>query len=414
MFIVKYIEGYLLFILLLMATQEKPTISFENTEIAFSSKSNGALRKIYLLFWIMNNRFMTKIGTSLVNFSFKLRLPVKWLVKKTVFSHFCGGESIEDSEKTMKNLAASHIGTILDYSVEGEKTEQGFDATTVETIRTIDKAVKHRDKMPFCVFKVTGVALFDLLAKVQAKENLSEEEEIAWGKAIHRVDKICKHAWENKVRIFIDGEETWIQDTIDMLAYMMMEKYNQEEPIVYNTYQMYRHASYNNLKESFQNAEKENYWLGAKLVRGAYMEKERERAKELGYEDPIQPNKQATDEDFDKGLLFCVENRRRIAFCAGTHNEKSSHYLTELMAKFNISSDDTNVYFSQLYGMSDHISYNLANAGYNVAKYVPYGPVKAVMPYLIRRADENTSVAGQSSREFMLIKKERKRRKQKS
>lgn len=394
--------------------EQDKVLSFEDTSIAFAHKSNNELRKMYWLFALMNRRWMVKTGTGFVKFAFKFRLPiVKWAVKNTVFAHFCGGQSIEDSQKTIDTLTKFSIGTILDYSVEGEKTEKSFEQTTQETILTIEKAAQQPEKIPFCVFKVTGVVAFDILAKVQAKEQLNEVEQQAWQKAQERVDKICRKAYEKNVRIFIDGEETWIQDTIDELAYAMMAKYNKEVATVYNTYQMYRVASLDNLKQAHQEAEKNSYWLGAKLVRGAYMEKERARAEEKGYADPIQPNKAASDKDFDAAVTFCVEQRNRIALCAGTHNEQSSLLLTQLMTQHNISKKDPNIYFSQLFGMSDHISFNLAKAGYNVAKYVPYGPIASVMPYLIRRADENTSVAGQSSREFMLIQTEQKRRKMK-
>lgn len=392
--------------------EKSQVLSFEDTSIAFAHKSNKELKKMHWLFAMMNRRWMVKTGTGFVKWALKFRLPVvKWAVKNTVFAHFCGGQSIEDSQKTIDTLAQFNIGTILDYSVEGEKTEKSFDHTTQETILTIEKAAQQPEKTPFCVFKVTGVASFDVLAKIQAGETLTQAEQNSWEKSQQRVDSICKKAFEKNIRIFIDGEETWIQDAIDGLTYAMMEKYNQQTPIVYNTYQMYRVASFNNLKEAYRHAQKVGYLLGAKLVRGAYMEKERARAEEKGYPDPIQPSKAASDQDFDAGIVFCVENRAGIALCAGTHNEHSSLLLTQLMAKHTISKNDPNIYFSQLFGMSDHISFNLAKAGYNVAKYVPYGPVASVMPYLIRRADENTSVAGQSSREFNLIQTERKRRK---
>jgi proline dehydrogenase len=394
-----------------MNTNTKQKISFENTQIAFASKSNAELKKTYWVFYLMNLNWLVKIGTKMIQFAFTIHLPIKYLVKNTIFKQFCGGESIEDCEQSIKKLAQYNIGTILDYSVEGEKSEKSFDNTAQEILATIDKAANMRMEIPFSVFKVTGVASFDLLAKIQAKQNLSTEEQTAWEKAKNRVKNICQHAYNQKVRIFIDAEETWIQGTIDALVDEMMKTFNKEQAIVYNTYQMYCKSSLNNLKSDFQKAEEHNFIVGAKLVRGAYMEKERKRANDLKYPDPIQNSKQASDEAFDKALEFCVENRHRFAICAGTHNEKSSLYLTELMEKYEILPNDTRFFFAQLYGMSDHISYNLAQAGYNVAKYVPYGPVKAVLPYLFRRANENTSVKGQSSREFNLIKQEVKRRK---
>lgn len=384
-------------------------ISFDDTAVAFSSKSDKELKKMYLLFASMNNNLLTSFGTSVLKFGLKLNLPIKGLIKKTVFEHFCGGESIKDSEKTIQELAGYNIGTILDYSVEGEKTEEGFEETAREIIKTIEKA-KDSPSIPFSVFKITGVASGEILEKAQEK-TLSKEESIGYKKAIERIDTICKKAFDCKVRIFIDGEESWMQDTIDEIAYDMMRKYNTEAPIVYNTYQMYRKDMLAKLRETFQYSATYNYYLGAKLVRGAYMEKERERAEEHGYEDPIQANKEATDEDYNRALKFCIDNKQRIAVCSGSHNEYSNYYLTVLMEKHSLKNNDSRVYFAQLYGMSDNISFNLANAGYNVAKYVPYGPVTSVMPYLFRRAEENTSIAGQSSREFLLIKKELRRRK---
>ena len=390
-----------------------PKVSFEDTAIAFSSKSNGALRKTYWLFWAMNNPFLVKFGTKAISLSFAMRLPIKWLVKNTIFSQFCGGESIEDCQKSIERLAQYGIGTILDYSVEGEKSEASFEATLHETLETIQRAAQQRDKIPFSVFKVTGVAPFAVLEKVQAKEVLTSEENTAWANAQKRVEAICAEAHKLNVRLFIDAEESWIQNTIDELAYAMMRKFNHEKPIVYNTYQMYCHATLGELKKAYAQAEQENYHLGAKVVRGAYMERERARAEAKGYQDPIQPTKEASDRDFNEAIAFCAKNVARIGLCAGTHNEASSYLLVELMEKYSINPNNSNVYFAQLFGMSDHISYNLAKAGYNVAKYVPYGPVKSVIPYLFRRASENTSVAGQSSREFTLIKNEVKRRKQK-
>jgi proline dehydrogenase len=340
----------------------------------------------------------------------KFGLPVKSPIKHTLFEQFCGGESIQECEAAIQDLASYHIKTILDYSVEGEKTEAGFDATTHEILATIERA-KGDTNIPFSVFKVTGLASTELLEKKQSGLPLTDAEKISYERVLKRVDTICKRAHENNVRIFIDGEESWIQETIDELAYEMMRKYNKEQPIVYNTFQMYLTASLNKLKEALHDAVMHNYYLGAKLVRGAYMEKEREEARRRGLADPIQPDKESTDRDFDKALLLCMNEKQRIALCSGSHNEHSNYYLTVLMEKHGLAPNDTRVYFAQLYGMSDHISYNLAKAGYNVAKYVPYGPIESVMPYLFRRAEENTSISGQSSREFKLIQTELRRRK---
>lgn len=396
-------------------------VSFEDTSIAFSSKSDPRLRKMYWLFASMNNPWLVRPGTSLIQLALRLHLPIKSIIKYTIFEHFCGGETIQDCEKTIQELGRSGIGTILDYSVEGEKSDIGFDRTTQETIATIERAAKSRKELPFAVFKVTGIASADLLEKVQQKASLTTDEQVAFGKVQARLNRICQRAHSSKVRVFIDGEESWLQDTIDALAYQMMATYNREEAIVFNTYQLYRWASLPNLKQAIIQAQKEKYYLGAKLVRGAYMEKESRRALEHGYPNPIQPDKESSDRDFNAATLFCLDTRGNnhldnsisgISFCLGTHNEDSCHILIREMDSRNIEPNDPDIWFAQLYGMSDTISYNLANAGYNVAKYVPYGPVEAVMPYLFRRASENTSVAGQSSREFNLIKKEMARRKE--
>lgn len=390
----------------------KQHVSFDDTEIAFATRSDFDLKKMNLLFWTMNKPALVSSGTPLLKLAFKINMPfVKPVVKNTLFEHFCGGETIEDSERTVIQLTQAGIGTILDYSVEGKKSTEGFEITKNEIIRTIIRA-KGDTNIPFCVFKVTGIGHSKILEKIQAKESLSTDEQDSWTKIQQRVNEICEAAHQNKVRIFIDGEETWFQETIDNLTYQMMEKFNKEEPLIYNTYQMYTVDRLEKLKSAYKNAEKGNYYVGAKVVRGAYMEKERKRAEEQGYTDPIQPDKLSTDRDFDAAMTFCVKNRERIALCAGTHNELSCYSLVVLMDAHNIKKDNPNFHFAQLYGMSDNMSNNLAAAGYNVAKYVPYGAVKDVMPYLIRRADENTAIAGQTSREYLLIQREIERRKQ--
>jgi len=391
-------------------------LSFNNTETAFSAKSNTDLYKSFLLFGAINYNWLVRTGTGFIKFALQAGLPIKGLLKDTLFQQFCGGESIADCEKTIQLMAKYHVGTILDYSVEGEKTEAGFEKTTDETLATLQKAAQMRQAIPFSVFKVTGIAPFSILEKVSASLTnpnalpLLPSDQRIWELVRGRVDRICRTAHEQKVRIFMDAEETWIQPAIDSLAYQMMEKYNQGGAIVYNTYQLYTVAALGNLRQARSLAVKNGFYLGAKLVRGAYMERERDRAQRMGYADPIQPTKAATDNDFDAALRFCIDNKQRIALCAGTHNEESCYYLAALMEKYNVGKNDPNVFFAQLYGMSDNISYILAKAGYNVAKYVPYGPMEAVMPYLFRRAEENTSVAGQSSREFTLIKRELERR----
>lgn len=385
-------------------------LSFNNTEIAFSGKKNNDLRRSFWLFKMVSNPLFVNIGQVLTNFSIKTHLPIKGIIKATIFKQFCGGETIQECDKTIKKLGNFHIGTILDYSVEGKETEHDFDACTSETIATITKA-KNNTLIPFCVFKVTGIARLELLEKVTAKKNLTVDEQKEFERIEHRVDRICKAAHDTATPIFIDAEESWIQKAIDDLADKMMGLYNMEKPIVYNTFQMYCKDKLTYLKQSSEKAGQNNYYLGAKLVRGAYMEKERERAVEKNYPSPIHDNKENTDADYDAALLFCIENINRISVCAGTHNENSSMYLAQIMKEQNVEINNKHIYFSQLLGMSDHISFNLANAGYNVAKYVPYGPVNEVLPYLIRRAQENTSVKGQTGRELSLIIREKERRK---
>ncbi|GAB4128701.1 MAG: proline dehydrogenase family protein [Raineya sp.] len=396
-----------------LTAQPEPQIDFNDTATAFASKTDSQLRKMYLLFAAMNSNFLVKYGTAFLKLAFKAKIPfTKSIVKKTIFEHFCGGETIEECEATIQELAKFHIGAILDYSVEGEKNEKSFDETTEEILHTIEKA-DHNPHIPFSVFKLTGIARFGLLEKIQAKNTLNEAEQAEWKRVEARFDKICKKAYDLDVNLLVDGEETWIQDVIDELTYRAMEQYNRKRAVIYNTYQLYRADMLGNLKNAFLQAQEKSYFLGAKLVRGAYMEKESLRAKNMSYPDPIQPNKEACDRDFNEALVFCIENIDKIALCSGTHNEYSNQLLVKLMHNKKISNNDPRIHFAQLFGMSDQISYALAKAGYNVVKYVPYGPVEAVMPYLFRRASENTSIAGQSSREFNLIKTERERRKQK-
>lgn len=382
---------------------------FEDTEVAFSYKSENELRKANLVFTVVNHPWVSAAATSLVKAALALHLPVTGLIRRTVFEHFCGGEDIESAESTIRQLAQYNVGTILDYSAEGEQTEEAFDQTLYEILRTITKA-RGRKEMPFCVFKVTGIASAPLLEKAQRKEPLNAEEQASLEKAKARVSRICKKAYESDVPVLIDAEDTQIQDVIDEWAYDMMRLYNKEGAIVFNTFQLYRTDMYSKLRIAFHDAVMHNYYLGAKLVRGAYMEKERERAKEYGYQSPIHATKEDTDNAFNKALAFCISNKQRITVMCGSHNEYSNYYLTVLMDKHGMQPNDKRVWFAQLYGMSDNISFNLARANYNVAKYVPYGPVRTVMPYLFRRAEENTSVAGQSSRELTLIRKELARR----
>jgi proline dehydrogenase len=388
-------------------------LSFENTEIAFRHSTNSDLKRAYWLFKVINVNFLVKIGPPITNFAVKIHLPIKGLIKATIFRHFCGGETIRECEKTIQSLNAGRVGTILDYSIEGEDDEQVFDHTCEEIIRTIRRAAKE-PAIPITVFKVTGVGRFALLEKLDAKAPLTGAEQQEWQKVQDRVLAICEKAHATGIPVMIDAEETWIQDTIDQLALDMMRRFNKQKAIVYNTYQLYRWDKLQSLKNDHQAAAKEDFILGAKLVRGAYMEKERKRALEMGYPSPIQPDKQSADRDYDAALDYCTDHINQIAFVAGTHNEDSCRLLADLLDKKNIDHQNPHVYFSQLLGMSDNLSFNLADARYNVAKYVPYGPIKAVLPYLFRRAQENTAIAGQMSRELSLIVKEMRRRRLKA
>lgn len=387
-----------------------PMMNFDNTQVAFADRTDADLRRMHFLFSTMNNPTIAKIGIWMTVFALKIKLPVQWMIKKTIFAQFCGGESLEGSRNTVNKLAASHIRTILDYSVEGEESEKVFDANRDEIIRSLEMASTSQD-IPTGVMKLTGFTAFELLEKKQSGETLTAEEEKRYEAFLARVDQICAKAVEVQKYLFIDAEETWIQDVIDDVVDSMMEKYNKETVYIFNTYQMYRTASLQNLKDAHQKGKAKGYKVGAKLVRGAYMEKERIRAKKHGYPDPIHPDKTASDAAYDAAVTYCIENLDEVYLCAGTHNENSSKLTANLMKEHGIAKDDPRVYFAQLYGMSDNLSYNLAKEGYNVAKYVPYGPVAKVMPYLMRRAEENTSIAGQSSREFLLVKKEIARRK---
>ncbi len=389
-------------------------LSFENTAIAFKGKDDAALRRSYWLFKLIGNPSMVRIGGTLTNFALGIGFPIGWLIKNNIFAQFCGGETVEECKAASARLAEYGIGTILDYSVEGKEKESDFDATAEEIIRTID-AAKGNPHIPFCVFKVTGIARFELLERQNevvrgTLGQLSSEEQKEWLRVVERVLRICERAHAAQQRIFIDAEDSWIQDAIDQLCHDMMEKFNHQMPIVYNTVQLYRHDRLAFLKSAHERARAKGLHYAVKLVRGAYMEKEGKRAAEMGYQNPIQPRKEATDRDFNAGVKYCLDNLQDMALCCGSHNEESSMLLAQWMEERGIVKNDNRVAFAQLFGMSDHISYNLADAGYNVVKYLPYGPIKEVMPYLLRRAQENTSVKGQTSRELGLILKERKRR----
>lgn len=395
-----------------MHSDKTAKIDFSNSGIAFRDRSNYDLRETHLLFKIMNNSGLVKMGKTLVNFAFAIHFPVKGIIRNTIYKHFVGGISIDDCMKTVDFLAKRNIGSILDFAVEGEEDEKLFDATAKEVILTIEEAKKNKH-IPFSAFKITGIGRFDLLVKVSENAQLTDEEKNEYARVLKRVDDIFNAGYKNNIPVLIDAEETWIQPMIDEVVLAMMAKYNKEKAIVQNTYQMYRHDSISRIKAHHEKAKKEGFKLGLKIVRGAYMEKERARAAAMGYPSPIQPDKAATDHDFDEAIRYFIDNVEDIAFMVATHNEKSSQLLASLIDEKKLTKNHPTIFFSQLYGMSDHITYNLAEQGYNVVKYVPYGEVKTMMPYLFRRAEENTSVKGQSSRELRLIEEEMKRRKEK-
>ncbi len=384
-------------------------VSFDDTKIAFSAKSNGDLNRAYWLFKLISFNGLVKISPPLVDFALWAHLPIKGLIRATIFKHFCGGETIEDCKSKIENLGKYHIGTILDYSVEGKESEKDFDEGLNETIATIHRA-KNDANIPFSVFKPTGFARFALLEKKNNGFELTDSEKEEYKKFLDRIEKICRTGFEAGVPLFIDAEETWIQDVIDEVALEMMKKFNKEKVIIYNTLQMYRTDRLSFLKDKLVHAKEFGYKPGYKIVRGAYMEKERARAEKNNYISPIHSTKEQTDIHYNAALKICIDNIDNMAVICGTHNEQSNLNLAEWMNEKNIPVNHPHIWFSQLYGMSDHISYNLANKGYNVCKYVPYGPVTAVLPYLIRRAQENTSVAGQTGRELTLILQEKKRR----
>lgn len=390
-----------------------PPLSFENTEIAFRYKSDKELRRADFLFSSMSSAALTKIGMKMTQWVIDWKLPFKGLIKRTIFNQFCGGETIEEAALTAGLLEPYQVSVALDYGVEGSEREDEFDAAVPEFVKAIQYAATQKN-IPFIPIKITGFARFSLLEKLHAGDSLNDTESKEWERIQQRIHTICDAAAKHKIMILIDAEESWIQQPVDELADNMMEQYNRGRIVVFNTFQMYRHDRLLFLKQSFEQAKKLGYLLGAKLVRGAYMEKERERAARKNYPSPIQPDKESCDLDYDEALLFCLEYLDNLALFIGTHNEKSCLLAASIMQNKNIAPNHPHVFFSQLYGMSDNITFNLSNAGFNASKYLPYGPIHDVMPYLMRRAQENTSVAGQTGRELSLIKKEIKRRKAKS
>jgi proline dehydrogenase len=385
---------------------------FNNTQVAFSLKSDTELDRAYFLFKMISIQPLVRIGTAVTNFALNAHLPVEGLIRATVFDHFCGGINEEDCLSVVDKMYTKGVSSVLDYSVEGKEEEDQFDAALRMTLKTIDFA-KERLAIPFAVFKPTGLGRFELYEKIGNKETLSAAEQAEWERVVARFDLVCSAGHKKEVALLIDGEESWMQDAADELVTTMMRKYNNEKAIVFNTLQLYRWDRLDYLKRLHEIAKNEGFFIGMKLVRGAYMEKENARAEENGYPTPICASKEATDLNYDTTVQYMLDHLDSMSIFAGTHNEKSTYSLMDLMKVRNIESNDNRIWFGQLYGMSDNISYNLAENGYNVAKYLPFGPVKDVMPYLIRRAEENTSVAGQTSRELEMIKTERKRRKNK-
>ena len=386
---------------------------FDNTQNAFALKSDTELDRAYFLFKMISIEPLVRIGTAVTNFAININLPVEGLIRATVFDHFCGGISETDCMQVVDKMYTKGVSSVLDYSVEGKEDESCFDDAMQMALKIIDFA-KEKKSIPFVVFKPTGFGRFELYEKLGEGQILSETDQAEWLRVENRFETVCKKASDNDICLLVDGEESWMQDAADELVERMMQKYNTKKAIVFNTLQMYRWDRLDYLKKLHGKAKSNGFFIGMKLVRGAYMEKENVRAEEKGYKSPICESKKATDDNFDAAIDYMIENIDCMSIFAGTHNELSSYTLMEKMKLNNISNNDERIWFGQLYGMSDNISYNLAIEKYNVAKYLPFGPVKDVMPYLIRRAEENTSVAGQTSRELLLIKTERNRRKGKN
>lgn len=385
-------------------------ISFDDTSTAFAIRSDRELKQSHFLFSTMKYPWMVKAGTFFTAQALKLHLPVRGLIKQTLFKQFCGGESIEDCKHTIDQLAKFGVQTILDYSVEGKGNEQSYDATLEEAMRvaTFGKSEKN---IAFCVIKLTGLGPSELMEKKQSGKELNKEEKVRYDRFEERVLQLAQHTVDCGLRFMVDAEESWIQDEIDRIVLDLMQRFNQDKPSVYNTYQLYRHQALSNMHDHFDQINQRGGYFGAKLVRGAYMEKERERAYQMEYVDPIQKDKEATDRDYNAGVAFALNNIEKFGLCAGTHNEDSSALLAKVIEDRGLNKHHEHLHFAQLLGMSDNISFMLAEKGFNVAKYVPYGPVEKVLPYLFRRAEENTSIAGQSGREITLVKKEIERRK---
>jgi len=384
---------------------------FNNTQIAFADKSDSQLKKAFWMFKLIEQPILTKIGTGILNFTVHHDFPFAGnIVKATLFEQFCGGETREESLKVVNQMFKRGVGTIFDYSIEGKEEEATFDAVCTE-IKEIIKFSVGNPAIPFIVFKPTAFGRIGIYEEIGKGVELTSSQKSEWERVVKRYDEVCKMCFDHDKKVMIDAEETWMQDAADHLVEEMMEKYNQEKPIVWNTLQMYRTGRLEYMQENLERAKEKGYFIGYKIVRGAYMEKERERAAEMNYPDPIQPTKDASDQNYNSGIDFVLAHLEKVSGFFGTHNEKSTELVMDKMKAKGISQDDDRIYFGQLYGMSDNITYYLAEKHYNVAKYLPYGPVKDVVPYLTRRAQENTSVAGQTGRELGLIQKELDRRK---
>ena len=385
-------------------------LDFNNTQIAFAHKPDGELKATTLLFKLMNRPGLVQWGSKASLLALKLHFPfTKWVIKKTIFRQFCGGTSLRETQSTVDDLQRHRVLTVLDYGAEGQSDEPDLDKACAEFLRAIEFAASN-SSIPVVSTKVTALANDRTLELVGRRTDLSSAEQAAFNRVADRLDQMCRKAAELDVKIFVDAEESWRQETIDRLVEEMMEKYNREKVVVYNTFQMYRTDRLDYLKKSYDDAQQKGYLLGAKLVRGAYMEKERERAAEKGYPSPIHVDKQATDASYDAGIRFCVDHYDTMASCNASHNAASNLLQAQLIVERGIHRNHPNLNFCQLQGMSDNITFNLADAGFNVAKYVVYGPVQKVIHYLIRRAEENTSVTGDLSRELSLLEKEQSRR----
>jgi proline dehydrogenase len=385
-------------------------IDFKNTQIAFEAKSNADLRRAKFLFNALKHPWVVKLGKIFVYITNKVRFPVGWLLRPTIYKQFVGGETLKKCTPLAQQLMKYNIRSIFDYSAEGGGTDKDIQQTFDEFICSIGYA-KNNQNVAYTVFKPTALVADKLLEKASAKAELDEDEQKQYNEYRQKFEKLCQRAYDNDVRILVDAEDYCFQDEIDEFTEEMMRKFNKKRAIVFTTLQMYRHDRLPYLEKLYKDAIENNYTVGMKFVRGAYMEKERERAEQFGYPDPICPTKQATDENYNSGLRYVIEHIDKFEVFSGTHNEESNMVLANLIEEYNLEPADSRIFFAQLYGMSDNLSYNLAYKGYNVAKYIPYAPVKKVLPYLIRRAEENTSIAGQTTRELELIKTEIKRRK---